>query len=221
MNNFACIICFETYNDTSRKPMLLDACGHTLCLECTNKLTFKECPSCRKGFINKIVNYGVIEAQGSNTMLSLNRINIGFGIVEQLLKNSESEIAKVGKINEKNVANLKIELDDYVEKQINQLKESKKKMLKEFETFESNQQNECKEMALLIQKEVKNIQEAKKKVSSINDTANACIVNETLQIEANRELKRLKSVNAELTKQTSNFPYYELRDGKVKFFAQL
>lgn len=44
--NVNCIICFENYNDSNRKPKALIPCGHIVCGKCLDLI--KECPNCRK-----------------------------------------------------------------------------------------------------------------------------------------------------------------------------
>ena len=44
--NFDCVVCYEQYNDSNRKPQVLIPCGHTICGECLGSIT--NCPKCRK-----------------------------------------------------------------------------------------------------------------------------------------------------------------------------
>ena len=56
--NFDCIICFEKYNDSNRKPHVLIPCGHTICKECSESID--NCPKCRKNIERKVENWDLI-----------------------------------------------------------------------------------------------------------------------------------------------------------------
>ena len=47
-NELFCNICFENYNSSNKKPMIMMQCCHTICLNCLNDLGLKECPFCIK-----------------------------------------------------------------------------------------------------------------------------------------------------------------------------
>jgi hypothetical protein len=50
-----CGICYEEYDDTSRKRMALAPCGHTFCIRCAGSVQI--CPTCRKQIQNRIAVY--------------------------------------------------------------------------------------------------------------------------------------------------------------------
>ncbi|CAJ0922350.1 unnamed protein product, partial [Mesorhabditis belari] len=54
-SNFTCPICFDDYDQSSHKPMIISECGHTLCQTCVNRLV--ECPECRAPIQRVIVNF--------------------------------------------------------------------------------------------------------------------------------------------------------------------
>ena len=54
MNN-ECIICFETYNDSTIKPNVLIPCGHTVCGKCLESIN--KCPKCRKNIEKTVINW--------------------------------------------------------------------------------------------------------------------------------------------------------------------
>jgi len=56
--NFDCIICFERYNDSNRKPHVLIPCGHTICGECLKSID--NCPKCRKNIERTVENWDLI-----------------------------------------------------------------------------------------------------------------------------------------------------------------
>ncbi len=56
--NIDCIICYENYNDSNRKPYLLIPCGHTICGECSESID--NCPKCRKKSEGKVENWDLI-----------------------------------------------------------------------------------------------------------------------------------------------------------------
>jgi hypothetical protein len=56
--NFDCIICFEKYNDSNRKPLVLIPCGHTICKKCSESID--NCPKCRKNIERKVENWDLI-----------------------------------------------------------------------------------------------------------------------------------------------------------------
>jgi len=54
-----CTICFETYNNSERKPIVLNPCGHSFCNSCLQHL-LTQCPSCRTLIETKIINYALL-----------------------------------------------------------------------------------------------------------------------------------------------------------------
>ncbi|CAJ0928155.1 unnamed protein product, partial [Mesorhabditis belari] len=54
-SNFSCPICFDDYDQSSHKPMIISECGHTLCQTCVNRLV--ECAECRAPIQRVIVNF--------------------------------------------------------------------------------------------------------------------------------------------------------------------
>ena len=56
--NFDCVVCYEQYNDSNRKPQVLFPCGHTICKECLGSIT--NCPKCRKNIERTVVNWDLI-----------------------------------------------------------------------------------------------------------------------------------------------------------------
>ena len=56
--NFDCVVCYEQYNDSNRKPQMLIPCGHTICGECLGSIT--NCPKCRKNIERTVVNWDLI-----------------------------------------------------------------------------------------------------------------------------------------------------------------
>ena len=74
MVNFECSICFEQYNQTDRKPIVLK-CGHGLCKTCAHHIrkskylqsTFTySCPHCKESSEFYIVNYDIMSNLSSN-----------------------------------------------------------------------------------------------------------------------------------------------------------
>ena len=56
--NSDCIICFESYNDSNRKPHTLIPCGHTICGVCLESIN--NCPECRMLIERTVVSYALI-----------------------------------------------------------------------------------------------------------------------------------------------------------------
>ena len=56
--NFDCVVCYEQYNDSNRKPQVLIPCGHTICGECLGSIT--NCPKCRKNIERTVENWDLI-----------------------------------------------------------------------------------------------------------------------------------------------------------------
>lgn len=47
-NELCCNICFEKYNTSFKKPIIMMLCCHTICLDCLNDIKNKSnnCPTC-------------------------------------------------------------------------------------------------------------------------------------------------------------------------------
>lgn len=60
MNNSACEICEESYNEDTRRPLIIFPCGHTYCSECLNQVPNKLCPQCRRSITQTITNFSVL-----------------------------------------------------------------------------------------------------------------------------------------------------------------
>jgi putative ribosome biogenesis GTPase RsgA len=56
-----CDICYEPFNTNERKPMIPDCCGHTMCLQCVDKLPEKKCPMDQKPFHTCNLNIAINE----------------------------------------------------------------------------------------------------------------------------------------------------------------
>ena len=76
-----CKICFEVFNTSNRKPIIVMLCGHTFCLECVDKLKKQDfiCPNDREPITNQKPNYALLDflnskdsAQSKNVSLKLN-----------------------------------------------------------------------------------------------------------------------------------------------------
>jgi len=65
--NIDCIICYENYNDSNRKPYLLISCGHTICGECSELID--NCPKCRKKIEGKVENWDLIPSERKQSNL--------------------------------------------------------------------------------------------------------------------------------------------------------
>lgn len=69
--NLACKICFDEFNRSNRKPMVLANCGHTFCMSCltslysTSKSNRPQCPMCKKAIKEQldelIPNWNLLE----------------------------------------------------------------------------------------------------------------------------------------------------------------
>ena len=56
--NENCIICFESYNDSDRKPKALIPCGHIVCGKCLDSIN--KCPKCRKNIEKSVIIWDLI-----------------------------------------------------------------------------------------------------------------------------------------------------------------
>lgn len=62
-SSFDCELCIENFNQFDRKPYSVVPCGHTICLDCLNKLEINKslCPFCRIEMQSKIPNWEVMK----------------------------------------------------------------------------------------------------------------------------------------------------------------
>jgi hypothetical protein len=49
-----CEKCKQTYDHSKHKPYVLTPCGHSLCIDCINRLDTSMCPLCDKNFFRKV-----------------------------------------------------------------------------------------------------------------------------------------------------------------------
>lgn len=63
---FTCAVCFENYDNETRKPYSLVPCGHTFCARCVRELKGK-CPNDGQMFAETIKNWEIIGALENNT----------------------------------------------------------------------------------------------------------------------------------------------------------
>jgi hypothetical protein len=56
-----CVVCFEIYNDSLKKPYSLYGCGHTFCVSCIKRLKTQRCPLCTKLFWDIIPCYAILQ----------------------------------------------------------------------------------------------------------------------------------------------------------------
>ena len=56
---FQCEICTNDYDNQLRRPFVLLPCGHTVCSVCIDQLENKQCPSDRRAFTDKVLNWEV------------------------------------------------------------------------------------------------------------------------------------------------------------------
>ena len=64
MANNACEICEESYNEDTKRPLIIFPCGHTYCSECLNQIENKICPQCRRSIEQTITNFSVLSQIG-------------------------------------------------------------------------------------------------------------------------------------------------------------
>ena len=56
-----CDICFENFDYSEKKPLLLLKCAHTMCLECVTSLVEKKCPSCSSVIEDTQTNWSILK----------------------------------------------------------------------------------------------------------------------------------------------------------------
>ena len=56
-----CEICFDKFDHSFNKPMVLIRCGHTVCAKCVNNLAEKKCPSCNMAIKETLVNWAILK----------------------------------------------------------------------------------------------------------------------------------------------------------------
>ena len=71
-----CLICFEIYNTSNRKPYVLN-CGHTFCFDCLEK-QINSCPTCRLIITNKIPNYALFPQDTVTHEMNSNQADVKF-----------------------------------------------------------------------------------------------------------------------------------------------
>ena len=113
-----CKICFEKFSKIERQPNVLIPCGHTVCLECLNKLKIQnstardyldelylfqfqqlKCPTCRQAIKDDKPNYAILDLLDCNLIVDPN------GKLKQELTN---ELTDLKRSNDKLTANYKI-----------------------------------------------------------------------------------------------------------------
>jgi hypothetical protein len=60
-DQLTCQVCLLSFDQNDRKPMVLDKCGHSVCLKCIESLTERKCPKCRACFDKTLKNYSLLE----------------------------------------------------------------------------------------------------------------------------------------------------------------
>lgn len=69
-----CKICFQEYDQNKYTPMILN-CGHTVCIDCTYRLTNNKCPFCKNIINNTSKNYSLIDIiseKNNNKFININ-----------------------------------------------------------------------------------------------------------------------------------------------------
>ena len=76
IHNIECKVCLENFNNTKHIPMVLDTCGHSVCIICIDHLKnmnvngVYRCPICRQLYNNVIKNYSLCEILNNSTTSS-------------------------------------------------------------------------------------------------------------------------------------------------------
>jgi hypothetical protein len=85
-----CKICYEDYNISINKPMIVVPCCHTFCLNCLNRIKLQIedlCPICRNQITLDKPNYAILE------LLNPNIVEVNKNLNENILK-EETTIEK-------------------------------------------------------------------------------------------------------------------------------
>jgi hypothetical protein len=77
-NRLECVVCKDVYNCLNKKPMSLDACGHSFCEECLVQFEKNNCPLCNTSFANTFVNQALRDfIDGSDNVKACKRKRTG------------------------------------------------------------------------------------------------------------------------------------------------
>ena len=134
-----CRICFEKFNKTTHKPMVIN-CGHSMCSECVaNIKKFKPlCPTCRMLITSETQNFALFELLDMNLIVDPNvqlksSINIEINSIKKMKNNLYLECsAKKNKVI-KNMIDIKNEIENRANNFINQIMTQQDMLEKETE----------------------------------------------------------------------------------------
>lgn len=98
-----CDICFLKFDFDERKPYILNPCGHSLCLTCSNKLN--NCPHCRNKIVGKIVNFALMNMIENNKAFPFKNNQIDDNKINSNLINSKNQYEFYKLINFKKIGN--------------------------------------------------------------------------------------------------------------------
>ena len=124
--NFDCIICFEKYNDSNRKPLVLIPCGHTICGECLESID--KCPTCRENIERTVENWDLIPSHDTRPSVP----------------------PQMSSINDQNKDPLWVSLRKYL---VIDVDEKKKELFKALQEKQNEQQNKANVIKSKIQDE--------------------------------------------------------------------
>lgn len=215
-----CKICYENYDDYSRKPYFLYPCGHTYCKCCLDSLVRNICPECNMIIQDKKVNYALIKPNEQTSIetikAKLARAEISKNILQE--KILEAELEHVNTVK-KLTSELKAKTDLIVKEVL----KNQEKLLNDISIVSSdynNSLNELKKTQKLIALKLENVKEL------ANGSLNLELLDKKLKfLEINSKIEMLSIYSSTYLNQISKIDFNDLffkpnEDIIAKKFAQ-
>jgi hypothetical protein len=211
--NFDCIICFEKYNDSNRKPHVLIPCGHTICKECSESID--NCPKCRKNIERKVENWDLIPPPQMSSITDQNNDPLWVSLRKYLVidvDEKQKELFKaleVKKNEQQNKAKaLKTKIQDEANHKIESILKKKDELIREVDMQDSETSSELDK---IFQKNQKYIEEESKFIKA--------------KVESHKlnDLKELESLKnrSDILKNKIDTKSNEIKNMKIDFKIEI